>query len=156
MEIGGSAVIVRVFFYDAEVVKNILLPDDQNAAFKNDLNLRTLPFAWVVAAGEKAEFNGVKIERGHVMRLWDWKTKSLENPKYRAYFENSDIQGNGQIKGVAPPKLDHRIYQYYSENVVFIDHTKVPDLEDYFTFSIDAFDFMGHIVDPKTLIADVK
>ena len=156
MKIADSAVIVRVFFYDAEVVTSIIILGDDNNAFKNDLNLRTLPFAWVVAAGEKAEFNGVKIEKGHVMRLWDWKTKSLENPKYRAYFENSDSQGNGQIQGIAPPKLVHRIYQYYAENVVFIDPTKEPDIEDYFTFSINDFDFMAHITDPKTLIADVK
>jgi hypothetical protein len=156
MTIGKEAVIVRVFSYDAEVVSSILLPDDQNDAYKNDLNIRTLPLAWVVAAGSEAMFNGVKIERGHIMRLWDWKTKSLENPKYRAYFENSDSQGNGQIQGVAPPKLVHRIYRYYAENVVFIDPTKTPDLDDYFTFAIDAFDFMGHITNPEILIKNVK
>lgn len=153
MSIGKETVIVRVFLYDAGVVKTILLPDDNSGeAMKNDLNIRTLPWAWVIAAGEDANFNGEKIEPGHIMRLWDWKTRSIENPKYRAFYENEASNSNAQIQGVAPPKLVHRIYDYYSENVVFIDPCKEPEIIDYFTFNMAPYDFWGHLKNPKLLL----
>lgn len=153
MKIGKETVLVRVFLYSAEVSKYILLPEDNSGdAIKNDMNLRTLPWAWVVAAGDEAKFNDEKIERGDVMRLWDWKTRSIENPKYRAFYENDGSDSNAQVQGIAPPKLVHRIYQYYGENVVFLDPCKEPDILDYFTFNLAPYDFMGHLKNPKILL----
>lgn len=153
MKIGKETVLVRVFLYDQEISKTIILPEDNSGgAIKNDMNLRTLPWAWVIAAGDDAKFNDQKIERGDVMRLWDWKARSIENPKYRAFYENEGSYSNADIQGIAPPKLVHRIYQYYAESVVFIDPSSDPEIGDYFTFNIPTFDFMGHLKDPKILL----
>lgn len=153
MKIGKETVLVRVFLYDEEVSKYIILPEDNDGgAIRNDMNLRTLPWAWVVAAGDEAKFNGEKIERGDIMRLWDWKARSIENPKYRAFYENDGSDSNADIQGIAPPKLVHRIYDYYGDSVTFIDPLKEPDIVDYFTFNIPSFDFMGHLKDPKVLL----
>lgn len=154
--IGERALIVRVFYYDFEDRNNFEFGKSQNSiAEDNDYYTHVMPFAFVVKAGSDLVFQGNKVEKGNVIRMYDRSARTLVNPKHKAYYNNSASNSNAERIGVAPSAFIHAVHERFRDRVFFIDPLKDPELEDFHTFLLPEPEILGLYKNPKDLLYNV-
>lgn len=142
--------IARVFYFDPnandkeettfKMAKN---NNRMSEAIYKSMNVFVFPYAFVIKAGEKVFVGSRKVEAGDIIRLYDYKTKTIVNPKHIAYTENSEKNSSAERIGELPELYVSRLHNFYKDNVFMIDPTKNPELEDYHTFDFYAPEIMG-------------
>ena len=147
MIIAPKDMIVRIFFYDFK--ERTLLMDEAEA---NNYYIRTMPFAWVLKAGSEVKLDNVKINEGGVIRLYDWRARTLINPRHSAFFNNEASNSNAERLGVAPSLYVHRVHDNYKDRVVYIDLDKDPEVQDFYTFLLPQPEILGYFENPNDLI----
>lgn len=140
--------IVRIFFYDFKERKGAFF---KSIAAENAYFVRNLPYAWVLKAGEEFKMGDLKINDGDVIRLYDWKTQTKENPEFKARHNNEQSNSNGQLQGEDPDQFVHGVHAYYHDRRVHIDHLSEPELKDSYTFCLPYPEIFGVVTDLKSL-----
>jgi len=157
MIIPPKALIARVFHYDFQPRVSYDTTDmrEDQIAEDNDYYTHCMPLAFVIKAGSELTFGGEKLYQGDIIRMYDRKTRTLVNPRHKAYYENKGSDSNAEQIGVAPSQFIHRIHEEFRERVFFIDPLKNPDLADFHTFNLPEPEIFGLFKNPEILLNDL-
>ncbi len=157
MIIPTKALIARVFHYDFQPRVSYDTTDmrEDQIAEDNDYYTHCMPLAFVIKAGSELTFGGEKLDQGDIIRMYDRKTRTLVNPRHKAYYENKGSDSNAEQIGVAPSQFIHRIHEEFRERVFFIDILKNPDLADFHTFNLPEPEIFGLFKNPEILLNDL-
>lgn len=154
--IGRRKAIVTVGHYNVRTRNSgseILRPDRKYIEDVTSSYL-TIPFAYVHKAGDWFQFNavwgrdgnldeeGVKIKEKGFIRLFDWRTNTIVNPTFEAYYDNEYTNSNAERADNAPNYLRQKAQDYYAQENFMILPYKTPQVRDYFTFRLDISDVM--------------
>lgn len=157
MIIPPRSLIARVFHYDFEprVSYDTTEMREDKIAEDNDYYTHCMPLAFVIKAGSDLTFGGEKLEQGDVIRMYDRKTRTLINPRHKAYYDNKASDSNAEQIGIAPSQFIHMIHENFRDRVFFIDVLKNPDLADFHTFNLPEPEIFGLFKNPSILLDDL-
>jgi len=134
-----------VFFFNEEKEEHFKM--DSNSAYahamRRSMDSYVYPYAWVLKAGDNVKIDDYHLQPGDIVRLWDYKTKTVVNPRHTAYTENPMENSNAEKLGNLPELVVSRLHYHYKEDQITIHPTKQPDLVDYHTFLISAPEILG-------------
>ena len=129
--------IARVCFFNASSEGDGYFKMATSTAYSKVLqasfDIVTFPFAFVLKANDFF-IGGKEVQRGDLVRLFDFQAKTIVNPKHIAYIENGMSESNAERVGQEPEFYVNRLHENFKDDVYIIDPTKDPDLLDYHTF----------------------
>ena len=154
--------IVRVFYYNEEESGKYLfnVNDEENSDLNKSRSTITLPYAWVLKAenvtiGKKTIFGipygGKKIKNGDVIRLYDYKCRTIVNPQHIAFHKNEMSDSNAIRVGQEPEPIMNKIFSFYYDNLFMINPFSEPGLKDFYTFILNPHEMAG-LVDKEAFI----
>jgi len=117
--------------------------DRMSEAVYRSMKLFIFPFAFVLKTSGHVAVGDRLVQNGDIIRLYDYKTKTIVNPKHIAYTENKESNSSAERLGELPEFYVSRLQNNYKDDVFIIHPTKEPDMDDYHTFRFDPPEIFG-------------
>jgi len=147
-ELIGQQVVLRVFDFtpDQTVKKQILL--DASGTTAEGLGYRTFPVAKVLIAGTDSVY-----KPGDIVKLRDFETRSIPNPKYEAWNNNPYSKSNLQRVGQEPQSTINNLRVVFQQKMFSLrpldEHVSE---DDYVTFKVADANVECKINNPHALL----
>ena len=149
-ELDEDSVIIRVFDYrpsqEQEGVPELAM--DLHGGSSLDRFYRTFSVAKILNAGEKTPY-----KKGDIVRLSDWSSSTIDNPKYEMWTTNPYNSSNLDKVGGEPPKHINNLMAVYGKQM-FVDNPLKPFLgiDDYVTLCVSTASIVCKIKNAERLV----
>lgn len=143
----GRTAVVKVFGYKPKKTKNSVLLMDGSSS--SDRHYRTFSVGKVLATGPESEYSP-----GDIVKLRDWDTATMNNPRYEAWVNNPHNSSNMKKVGQEPPTSINNLMAKFSTRIFSVNPLLVEKPEDdWITFELTDMELGAPIKNPMELIS---
>ena len=149
--LSGQTVIIRVFDHrpkseDRGGVGTLAI--NLNGLTNHDMYYRTFSIAKVLNAGPESAY-----EQGDIVKLRDFETATIDNPRYEAWTNNPHNSSNMTKVGQEPPSTINNLMSIYKTKMFVMNPLKLElDDDDFITFKVFDANIDNPIKDPMRFI----
>lgn len=144
-ELTEKSVLIRLFDYEPPAASDIFVTASRKAG---TLPYMTFALAKVLSSGPESVYKA-----GDVIKLRDFETRTLKNPKNELWNNNSYSKSNLKKIGEAPPEYTSAAMAVYGPRMFMVNPLSLEiKPEDWITFKITDMNIENKIKEPLKLL----